>query len=164
MRVPINLFILDTDLTRNAQFHVDKHVVKMPLEAAQIAATVLREMHGIDTRYKSTHKHHPCVKWAAQNGANLMWVVEYGLSLCAEYTHRYGKTHGCAIVLEDMWMMRGMAVPFETTPAAQAMPDEFKRPGDAVAAYRAYYIGAKQHIATWRGRPTPEWFVPAQKA
>jgi len=27
-----------------------------------------------------------------------------------------------------------------------------------VAAYRAYYIGEKQHLAKWTGRPIPEWF------
>ena len=37
----MNLFYLDEDLDKAAQFHVDKHIVKMPLEAAQILCTTI---------------------------------------------------------------------------------------------------------------------------
>ena len=37
----MNLFYLDEDLDRCAEYHVDKHIVKMPLEAAQILSTAL---------------------------------------------------------------------------------------------------------------------------
>ena len=37
----MNLFYLDKDLDKAAQFHVDKHIVKMPLEAAQILCTTI---------------------------------------------------------------------------------------------------------------------------
>lgn len=45
------------------------------------------------------------------------------------------------------------------TPFAQAMPEEYRVPGDAVAAYRAFYIGAKSHFAAWKKRPAPDWFT-----
>lgn len=155
----MNLFVLDLDHTVNAQCHVNSHVVKMPLEAAQIAATVLREVRGIDTRYKSTHKHHPCVKWAGESEANLAWVLAYGQALCTEYTYRYGKVHGCAAVLAEQGVYVGQGQAVGLAPHAQAMPDEYRVSGDAVAAYRSYYIGAKQHIAAWKNRPMPEWFI-----
>jgi hypothetical protein len=45
------------------------------------------------------------------------------------------------------------------TPFAQAMPDEYKVEGDAVQAYRNYYIGEKARFATWKEPGlTPEWF------
>ena len=35
----MNLFYLDKNLDRCAEYHVDKHIVKMPLEVAQILCT-----------------------------------------------------------------------------------------------------------------------------
>jgi hypothetical protein len=37
----MNIFILDNDLKKSVEYHVDKHVVKMPLEAAQMMSTTL---------------------------------------------------------------------------------------------------------------------------
>ena len=37
----MNLFYLDEDLDKCAQYHVDKHIVKMPLEAAQLLCTAI---------------------------------------------------------------------------------------------------------------------------
>ena len=37
----MNLFILDNDLDKCAEYHIDKHVGKMQLEAAQLLSTAL---------------------------------------------------------------------------------------------------------------------------
>ena len=37
----MNLFYLDEDLDKCAEYHVDKHIVKMPLEAAQLLCTAV---------------------------------------------------------------------------------------------------------------------------
>ena len=37
----MNLFYLDEDLDKCAEYHVDKHIVKMPLEAAQLLCTAI---------------------------------------------------------------------------------------------------------------------------
>jgi len=37
----MNLFYLDEDLDTCAEYHVDKHIVKMPLEAAQLLCTAI---------------------------------------------------------------------------------------------------------------------------
>ena len=37
----MNLFYLDEDLDKCAEYHVDKHIVKMPLEVAQILCTAV---------------------------------------------------------------------------------------------------------------------------
>ena len=37
----MNIFLLDTDITKCAQFHCDKHVVKMPIEYAQLLSAVM---------------------------------------------------------------------------------------------------------------------------
>ena len=45
----MNIFILDHDFELNAKYHVDKHVVKMPTEAAQMLGTAYRLIHGEET-------------------------------------------------------------------------------------------------------------------
>lgn len=42
----MNIFYLDTDPVKAAEYHCDKHVVKMILETAQLLSTVLREKLG----------------------------------------------------------------------------------------------------------------------
>lgn len=45
------------------------------------------------------------------------------------------------------------------TPPALAMPDDVKVPGDPVASYRACYIKYKRHLAAWKNRQPPAWYV-----
>ena len=35
----MNIFILDNDIDKCAEYHLDKHIVKMPLESAQMLCT-----------------------------------------------------------------------------------------------------------------------------
>ena len=37
----MNLFYLDDDFEKCAEYHVDKHIVKMPLEVAQLLCTAI---------------------------------------------------------------------------------------------------------------------------
>lgn len=37
----MNIFILDSNLDKSVEYHVDKHIVKMPLEACQMMSTAL---------------------------------------------------------------------------------------------------------------------------
>ena len=37
----MNLFNLDEDVDKSAEYRVDKHIVKMPLEAAQLLCTAI---------------------------------------------------------------------------------------------------------------------------
>jgi hypothetical protein len=45
----------------------------------------------------------------------------------------------------------------ELTKLQAAMPDRYKIPGDAVAAYRQFYAGEKKRFATWTRRSPPRW-------
>jgi hypothetical protein len=47
------------------------------------------------------------------------------------------------------------------TEFAQAMPEEYRVTGDAVSAYRAFYVGEKAHFMTWTRRRMPSWFRKA---
>jgi hypothetical protein len=131
----------------------------MILESVQILCTVLNER-GFDTPYKSTHRKHPCVKWVDQSYDNFLWLAELTGALNREYRYRYGRErdHASVRVMSEIlhlrYESRGLAE------FAQAMPDEYKVPGNAVEAYRAYYLGEKHQFARWTRRPAPGWWIP----
>ena len=151
----MNIFVLDKDPRIAAQYHNDRHVVKMILETAQILSTI-NHKYGVEAPYKATHHNHPCVLWAEQSTANYEWLVTLGFALCNEYTHRYNKIHKSVEALVATAFPPEDLPVGELTPFAQAMPDDCKDI-DAVVAYRKYYNQHKQDLASWKNRPTPAW-------
>ena len=82
----MNIFVLDLDPKKAAIQQIDKHVVKMPLETAQMLCTALGR-HGLEgTPYKQAYKKHPCTIWAGDNRNNFQWLVKHGIALSEEYT------------------------------------------------------------------------------
>lgn len=152
----MNIFVLHSDPIQAAIYHCDKHCVKMVLESAQMLCTNLNLKY-IQTPYKSCHVNHPCTIWARQTRSNFLWLCELGLSLCYEYTFRYGKVHASEKVINFCYENSGNIPEGELTQFAQAMPDEYKSI-DAIEAYRKYYIFEKKDFAIWSKRETPEWF------
>lgn len=158
----MNIFYLDPDPVAAARAHNDKHVVKMPLETAQILSTVSAQ-YGRPAPYKPTHASHPSVLWTARSRANYAWLVQLGLALCTEYYVRFGvrrgRQHASLIVIEQLALPPAGMPDLGFTAPAQAMPPEC-RAADAVAAYRRYYIDLKSHIATWSAPGVrPAWFT-----
>ncbi|MBX9607374.1 MAG: hypothetical protein K2Y51_14200 [Gammaproteobacteria bacterium] len=152
----MNIFVLDQDIERCARYHCDQHVSKMILESVQLLCTALNKQ-GFVTPYRSTHVKHPCVLWLEESHGNWCWLRELALALNREYRFRYqrDRDHASIAVLAAL---EGMLYPDHgRTPFAQAMPDEYKVPGDAVRAYRAFYRGEKARFATWTRRATPRW-------
>lgn len=152
----MNIFILDEDIERCAQYHCDQHVVKMILESVQMLCTALNKK-GITTPYRSTHVKHPCVLWVEHSYENFRWLQQLAIALNDEYRFRFEKPqdHKSIRVLSDISAHR-----FEDlglTEFAQAMPDEYKVPGDAVTAYRQFYRGEKMGFARWTVRDIPYW-------
>jgi len=157
----MNIFFLDENPKIAARYHVDKHVVKMPLETAQLLCGVHHIVGGlmpIQIPYKLTHKNHPSAIWARESLSNYLWLVELGFAICMEYTHRYGKIHKCEDVIQ--WCKKHLPnIPDKgLTKVAQAMPNEY-RDVDPVKAYRTYYLKAKAHLFTWKRRETPDWII-----
>jgi hypothetical protein len=120
----VNIFYLDHDVTKCAEMHVDKHVVKMILEYSQLLSTAHRYLDGIETitpvyvrgslpvryrnvkkwklldsretvLYSATHINHPSCIWVRKSTMNYYWLYTLLVALCKEYTHRYGKIHKC---------------------------------------------------------------------
>ena len=180
----MNIFYLHNNIHECAKMHNDKHVVKMILEYAQLLSTAHRFLDGIQvvglsksgrkqTRYElsdardsilysSTHINHPSAIWVRKSPENYLWLANMLVALCEEYTYRYGKTHKverdglCYVLLKNIPKNIGNEGWTEPTPA---MPDEFKVPGDSIQAYINYYVGAKKHLANWKKRTIPSWYV-----
>jgi len=156
----MNIFVLDWDVEKCAKEHVDKHVVKMILETAQLlcGAHHVTAQVTAEVPYKLSHKNHPCSIWVRESINNYLWLCELGMELCWEYTYRYGKKHKSQEVIE--WCIVNKPslpdVPFSNPP--KAMPEEYKV-DDVVESYRNYYREAKKGFATWKNREIPKWFV-----
>ena len=113
----MNIFYLDPDPKICAQMHLDKHVVKMIIEYAQLMSTAHRVLDGEeytdltangrrikrwrlnDERegqlMKASHINHPSGIWCRENMSNYQWLFEMWTHLLDEYTYRYGKKHAC---------------------------------------------------------------------
>ena len=153
----MNIFFLDLDPRRCAQMHVDKHVVKMILETAQLLCSVHHITEStFKPAYKLTHKNHPCSIWARESLSNYKWLCSLGKELCIEYTYRYGKTHKCETYINDLLQNLPEIQDNGFTEPRQAMPDEYKEK-ESINAYRNYYFYGKYHLHSWKKRSKPEW-------
>lgn len=156
----MNIFILDHDLTKCAQYHTNKHVVKMLVEYTQLLSTTCRIV-GINAGYKLTHANHPCAKWTRESLSNWLWLRKLVAELNEEWKWRY--THLRNHKSYDM----AMSLPYAKlipklpniglTPFPQAVPSDCKHE-DPIVAYRNYYKKYKQHLAQWTKRTMPKWF------
>jgi len=99
----MNIFVLDKSPVICAQYHCDKHIVKMPLEYTQLMWTYIVDKYGdaVTERakvfdvvpYKPTHRNHPCNVWLRESTNNFIWLFNLWVATHNEYTVRYGRTH-----------------------------------------------------------------------
>ena len=158
----MNIFFLHLDPKTCAQMHVNKHVVKMILETAQLLCTA-HHLHpnllGYIPPYKMTHKNHPSAIWTRESMSNYKWLCELGKELCIEYTYRYGKIHKSEKYIDDLMLNlpdiedKGFSEP------RQAMPDIYKDENDSLEAYRNYYFFEKVDLHSWKNREKPFWII-----
>lgn len=185
----MNLFYLDHDLDRSAEYHIDKHVGKMQLEAAQLLTTAIwvdrylgyvpRALNGEElaiikkaagaepaieertfTRYLPTHHNHPSNIWVRSSLEHFWWTVCYVNALNSESMYRGNKPHASCDVVNALPDLQCMKnTGFK--PPTQAMPDKYKQ-NNTVEAYRNYYFGDKYDIASWKIRGEPIWWTERQ--
>ncbi len=155
----INIFILDADPIRAARMQCNKHVVKMIVEAAQLLTTPFPA--GV-APYRRTHANHPCAKWIQQSLANYRWTVLHALTLCEEYTKRYGKTHKTEAVIDWFLHNEPNIAKRKLTPFARCIKEPWKAQSihlPVVEAYRHYYVEDKARFAKWAPRANaPDWW------
>lgn len=151
----MNIFFLDSDLEKCAQYHADRHI-KMALEACQMLASAYPQ--GV-APYKHTHINHPMTKWARETRSNFIFTAQYALSLCREYSFRYNdKKHKCERVAK--WYLDNVpdfTLTDRTDPPRCFDDFQIKLTNSVVEDYRNYYLMAKRHLFNWKNRPTPEW-------
>jgi len=155
----MNIFVLDENPMTAAQYHCDKHVVKMILEHTQMLSTAINvwSNNSIEGLYKTAHLNHPCSKWVRQNRSNFLWLCDATQELFSEYTKRYNKEHKSYSTYVQCRNNANILPIGTLTPFAQAMPEEYKNT-NPVTAYRTYYIKDKKDFATWKNGNIPNWF------
>ena len=176
----MNIFYLHEDPIQNAKWHIDKHIVKMPIEYAQLMSTAHRLLDGEmyigktaigrnikrwrlhdareDILYKASHINHPSAIWVRESIENYFQMYKLYMAVLSEFTNRYGKIHGSSktsIALirppSNIPMVKGTQLP-------QCMPEICKVKNNPILAYRNYYIVEKNSFASWKNREIPEWF------
>jgi len=161
----MNIFGIDTDTTICARYHTDKHIVKMPLETAQmISFTYHHEDFWREPtpellmKFSAGHDKHPCTLWIRENLINFIWTCEFGIKMIEEYRFRYNsnKHERCKQIFE--WSLDNLPdLPVaEFSQFAKAMPEEFKV-DCSVESYRNYYRFGKSELHQWTKRNKPEW-------
>jgi len=176
----MNIFAIDEHPVRAARQMVDKHVVKMILEAGQMLSTSHRVLDGVewtdrgknnrrikrwrlndereDKLWKASFVGHPCTQWTMESRMNYRWHATHALALCREYTHRYEKVHNSQGLIEYLFNREPLNIrEGGLTKFAVAMPDEYKVEC-SVESYRNYYRGDKAYFAKWKNRETPVWW------
>lgn len=178
----MNVFFIDRDPVLCAQYHVDKHVVKMIVEYAQILSTVKRKIDGrkIVTKseagrsftrwildgtdeeiyYKSTHQNHPSTVWAGESKANYLWLHSLLVAVSKEFEYRRQKEHRT----KTSGLIEVLATPPNglvdcTKPFTDPTPamEDIYLCGDSLESYRKYYREKKKKLHVWTGRDVPEW-------
>jgi len=181
----MNIFYLDNDVKKCAEYHCNAHVVKMVIEYAQLLSTAHRILDGDlvlgrtqsgrsvkrftlpdrrdDTLYLASHVNHPDSIWVRESCGNYTYLYKLFVALCDEYTHRYGRVHATDTKLRNLLALHPENIPCgKMTEPPQAMPDHCKD-ANVVTAYQNYYIKEKQNFAKWKNRSTPKWFADAME-
>ena len=91
----MNRFIIDYDVKSIAESLCDQHIVKMPLEEAQMLCTALwhhaPEYAEENDLYKPVHQKHPCTLWAMKNQSNYEFAWSLLGHMLYEYEARFKK-------------------------------------------------------------------------
>lgn len=173
----MNIFCLDTDPRQAARWCMDKHVVKMPTESAQMLANCFTDLQlsksdcpRTKTNNVRLHSYynHRCSVWVRTSRANMMWLIEHAIELCNEKLKRYPQNPDHRERQFILWAVKNIDISSVPEGKLTDFPlainidcncrkiYDFLRL-DRVSQYRLYYIHDKQHIAHWKCNK-PEWY------
>lgn len=160
----MNIFYLNKNPKIAAEWHCDKHVVKMIIESAQMlyCAHWILDPDVIPIfAYKKAHINHPCTIWVRESYENYMWLCSLAWWLCREYTFRYAsKVHKTQEHIEWLIGHPPASIPrLGITKFRLAMPNQFKCE-NPIEAYRTFYRESKmkdRNIVYYTRRPFPEF-------
>jgi hypothetical protein len=183
----MNIFYVDEDPAIAAQSLVDKHVVKMILESAQLLSTAHRVLDGYpvegvrvnietgkarkvtawkidDERdsliYSATHINHPSAIWCRNSVENYNWLVDHLFALMQEYTFRYEKVHKCFGDLSyTLQSPPHKLKEWDWTTMPSCMDEIYRISDSPIDNYRNYYNVGKANLHKWTKRNPPEWII-----
>lgn len=156
----MNIFYLDRDPEQCAKWHVDRHIVKMPLEYAQLLSTAHVMIDGVQRGYKATHQNHPSAKWARSSLPNYHWLYKLFQQTAEEYRYRYGRPHKSWTDLSEPLRHPPRDVAdLGWFPPFMAMPVDYMVIGKPMESYRDYYNRGKRDLHCWSRRDPPPWIT-----
>lgn len=180
----MNIFYLSECPKQCAEWMVDKHVIKMILESAQLLSTAHRLLDGtmyVETKvlsngkkrnnkkwklpdyrddiiYGATHINHPSAVWVRESNKNYLWLFQHTVELTREYTYRYGKRHKCCDLLGVLGGVPQNIPDIDFTQPTPAMDKQYIISGCSIENYRNYYVNGKSHLKTYKNRNPPPWW------
>ncbi len=164
----MNIFVLDENPKKAAEYHSDRHVVKMLVEYAQILSTAahMSDFHEPERMYKPVMSINRKVhEWAAETYENYVWLLDLAEALHQEYQFRYGGVHSSySDVIEKIDKTEIRIPQSRRTEFGIFMPDIYKKDDDPVRSYRNFYIHGKGWDMAWTKRGMPDWYEHEEKA
>ncbi len=180
----MNMFYLDKNPQKCAEYHYDIHVNKMILESAQLLSTAHRVLDGKrtpyrdkvgnlrytyileneleDILYKPTHINHPVAIWVRKGCGNYKYLYDLYISLCNEYEYRFRKIHKSSQLAKylEKYPNKIEYRPFSEPSIAT---NDNCRLQDAIESYRKYYVKDKIRLKKYTNRETPYWLIELEQ-
>ena len=168
----VNFFYLDANPSNCAKYYCDKHVLKIPIEIAQILSKI---HHILKTKIdlKKIYANSKVVKetlgpylWSLMSLDNYIWTCDLGLELINEYKYRFEKpTHKTELVLLHL---KENPPPIESkgiTPFIMTNKYDMFQYISSNPITNARYNYAEMKCANdkWTKRTKPKWFDTLSK-
>lgn len=164
----MNIFILDSDVNKCAQYHLVKHINKMQVELSQLLCAALHQNPELRPEikqipYKLTHANHPCTIFTRKSPVHYSYVAGLLYALNVEYQRRYNKTHlsftkmyEAGLVTDVDYVLANNKFSEIVNDIPKCMPDEYKVES-VIESYRNYYRLGKVHLHDWAPANKPDW-------
>lgn len=170
----MNIFYLDHDPQKAAQYLIDRHVNKMILESAQMLANCYSDEQRAaedcpktqsGNPRKLSYFNHPCSKWVRESKTNFHWLADHALYMYKEKVHRTGRGHFSFDFIK--WCINNepdLPDVGHTEPARAFSGKEIKN-DDIVEDYRTFYVLDKifdknnKRMDIWTKGARPDWWV-----
>ena len=163
----MNRFLIEDNPRLIARSLCDQHIVKRPLEEAQMLCTSLwhhAPKYAEEKKlYRPVHQKHPCTLWAMKTRQNYAFAFKMYKEMLDEYTFRYKKQHGASKLWDALYdgtryIPQG---PLTKHPECFGKYEEFKTDMYwPITSYRKFSIADKNKFARYNnGTSRPEWFV-----
>jgi hypothetical protein len=164
----MNIYILDKQPYQNARSYIDGHIESALVSVLNVLTLAHHLIDGPKLAQErleaawypmNSHADHPWAVWARASDRNYTFVHDVGRALLVEYALRFGRVYGPTPTWEGLRLLPRRIKTDTLLPFPQVMPEQYRRPLDAIEAYRDYYFGEKQSVAVWSSpAQTPGWW------